>query len=288
MNKLAKFFIACGAVFVIGLVMFAAGFAKGGVDGLEKVAADHDWVSAGPGALATVELHDQEFESIESTGVMDVVIVGPDSYEKIVSDYHIEMAVEPKPGTVVAVHGSNIQPPNMKVEGKTLKLNGGEENEFEGINLDFSSDSVYPAVIVFCPDQELDQIKISSVFSDVELRDISFKQADIRLNAGDVETANIVSQGLTIEGDSGDAEISGELKGQTEIKLEAGDIEVETKDALKNYTMKIKSSAGDIKIGEKEIAEETAEGYSYTSDGGKYTLLLETEMGDIEVNRIEQ
>ena len=289
MKKLMTFFISCAAVFLKGLVMFIVGVNTGGVDGLHAVAEDHDWVNDGPGALSTVEVDDLDFDTIEATGVADVVIVGENSYDKIISDYHLETVVEPKPGSVVMVSGSNMEAPASELDGKTLKLFGGNQQDFNGINLDFSSESVYPTMIVFCPDKKLDQIKISSAFSDVELRDISFDNAKIELNFGDVEAENIVSQGIKINSDNGDVDLSGELKGTTDIKVEAGDIEIDTKDALKVYTMKIKTLAGDINIGEKEIEgyETDEEGYSYTKDGSKYTLLLETLSGDVDVNQIK-
>ena len=290
MKKLMTFFISCAAVFLIGLIMFIVGVNTGGVDGLHAVAEDHDWVNEGPGALATVEVGDLDFDSIEATGVADVVIVGENSYDQVIRDYHLETAVDPKPGSVVMVHGSNMEAPASELDGKTLKLFGGSQQDFNGINLDFSSDPVYPTMIVFCPDKQLDQIKISSQFSDVTLQDISFKQADIALNFGDIETKNIESKGMTIVSDEGDVELSGELRGKTSIALEMGDIEIDTKDTLKKYTIKAQSDVGDIIIGKKEIVDDAhaEEGYLYTQNGGDDTLILETKTGDIEVHQIEQ
>ena len=290
MRKLRVFFITCAAVFVVGVAMSIGGAAAGGVQGFEKVAEDRDWVTTGPGAQATVELQDLDFDAIEATGVMDVVIVGESSYSEVVRDYNLEGAAEPKAGTAVCVFGSNVEPPDVKLDGKTLKLTGGAEQEFQGINLNFSSASVYPAVIVFCPDKEIDSIKVSSAFSDVTLKDISVKQADIQLNYGDVETENIVSQGIMIDNEFGDAALSGDLKGTTEIQLEEGDIELDTKTDPKAYSMKIKTEAGDITIGDKESGESKAdeEGYSYTQTGGEDTLLLETINGDVKVRQISQ
>ena len=281
MKKLKVFFIICAAVFVAGLGMSIAGAAAGGVDGFEAVAEDHDWVSAGPGAMATVSVDDLDFDSIESTGVTDVVIAGEDYYDEIVSDYKLETVLDPQPGTAIAVFGSNIEAPDMAMEGKTLVINGGQGEEFEGINLDFSSENAYPTVIVFCPDKELEKISISSAFSDVELKDIAFKEAEIGLNYGDVEGKHIKSQGIKIESDSGDVELSGELQGETEVTTGAGDIEIETADALKAYAMDIETSVGDIKIGDKE------KGVSYKQDGGKHSLVLRADTGDIEVSRID-
>ena len=288
MSRLVKFFITCGAVFVVGFAMCIAGAATGGVDGFKAVAEDHDWVSAGSGSRATVELNDQEFDSIESTGVMDVVIVSKDNYDKVIGEYDLTAIVEKDRCNAIAIFGSETKAPELTVYGNTLKIQGAAENEFDGINLDFTSENAYPTVIVFCPDKQMEQIKINSAFSDVWIKGVSFKNADIELNYGDVDAEGIVSQGIDIRNDCGDVELAGDLKGQTKVKIESGDIDIDTKAETKDYSMAIKALSGDVTIGDKEIEEFAEEGYSYKQDGGEDSLDLEAAAGDIKVRQLEQ
>lgn len=286
MRKLKAFFIVCAAVFVVGMIMSIAGFGSGGVQGFEAVAEDHDWVSAGPGARVTTEMNDLDFDSIEAVGPTEVVIVGEREYAEIVGEYGLETAAKPKAGTAVAIFGKNNHAPVMEMDGKTLRISRDQDSEVNGIYLNFSSEDAYPTVIVFCPDKQLEQIKVNSSYSDVELRSISFKRAEIMLNFGDIEAENIVSRGITIESDDGDVELSGDLKGQTNVKAERGDIDIDTKTALKEYTMKLAASVGEITIGDGEgkFMDTDEEGYSYIQDGGEDTLILKADTGDIELS----
>ena len=285
MKRLKVFFITCAAVALVGLVMLVAGASTGGVEGFDAVAADHDWISGSPGARASVEQNDLEFENIEAIGYMDVVIVGERYYNDMADEYELGTITEPNAGTVIALFGSNLEEPDFKVEGKTLKINA-PEIEQDKITLNFSSEDVYPTVIVFCPDKELKSIKLNSSISDVEMKGISFKYADIANNTGDVDAENITSQGIKIISDTGDVELSGDLRGTTDVSIETGDVEIDTALPLDKYTMNLKTDTGEIGIGEGEIEDDDFEGYEYTQDGGEDELIIRTNTGDIEIEQM--
>ena len=305
MSKLMKFFITCAAVFVVGLVMLIAGIGTGGVEGLDKVAEDHDWVSGSPGDRASIEVNDLDFESIEATGYMDVILVGPGYYDDVVKDYELETITEAEAGTALAIFGSNLEGPTMEMDDKTLKLSSNTESA-DGVNLNFSSENSYPTVFVFCSDKEIKRFTLSSSSSDVSLLGVSVENADIQLNYGDVEANNIVSKSMKIKIDSGDIELSGELKGTTDVSTDSGDIElsgdlkgttkastdsgdidIDTKMEVKEYSMKVSAAAGDVTIEENEIEyNDEKEGYRYTQEGGEDTLILKTEAGDVKVRTL--
>ena len=75
MSKLAKFFIICAAVCVVGIVMSFAGYAAGGVDNLQKVADKHDWLNVGPNSTETDIITVGEFQSIETEGSLDIAVI---------------------------------------------------------------------------------------------------------------------------------------------------------------------------------------------------------------------
>ena len=287
MSKLAKFFITCAAVFVVGLVMLIAGIATGGVEGLEKVSEDHHWVSTGTGARATVDISGQKFDSIETIGYVDVVVVGPKYYDTIVGEYDVEDIAEPKAGYVLAIFGNNLEAPEMAVKNNTLQITA-PEFEFDGINLDFSSEAYYPTVLVFCPDKELAQVKVNSSACDVFLYGVTCKDVDVRINSGDIHADDIVTKGMIIESDAGDIEMMGDFKGTTKIQTSSGDVQLDTKAALKEYSMKVTAASGDIVIDDEEIeGNNDEEGYRYTQDGGKDTLLIKVDSGDIKIRQYE-
>ncbi len=134
----------------------------------------------------------------------------------------------------------------------------------------------------------MEQIKINSAFSDVWIKGVSFKNADIELNYGDVDAEGIVSQGIDIRSDCGDVELAGDLKGQTKVKVESGDIDIDTKAEIQDYSMTVKALSGDVTIGDKEIEEFAEEGYSYKQDSGEDSLDLEAAAGDKTVRHLEQ
>lgn len=274
MRKGLKVLIACAGVFVLGLVMTVAGYATGGVNGLQKVAEDHDWISTDPAELSITE-QEYEFDSIESTGPVDLEIVGARYYKKVLADYDLE-DIDAKSGKVIVICDKEKDEPAVKVKDGKLIVEAVPRDDKPAINL--NSNYWGPTVIVLCSDKELESIKISSSACDVDLSGVAFKKADIGTNAGDIEAEGITSKGLKIMCDAGDVEVQGDLKGLTEITCEAGDIEVDTADGLATYRMDLHADAGDIEVGEIEI-----EGVNYTQKGGKDFLKLKTQAGSIEV-----
>ncbi len=274
MRKGLKVLIACAGVLVLGIVMTAAGYASGGMDGLQKVAEDHDWISVDPAELTTTE-QEYEFDSIESTGPVDLEIAGARYYKKVLADYDLE-DIDAKAGKVIVICDKDKDEPSVKVKEGKLIVEAVPRDDKPSISL--NSEYWGPTVIVLCSDKELESIKISSSACDVDLSGVAFKKADIGTNAGDIDAEGITSKGLKIMCDAGDVEVQGDLKGLTEITCEAGDIEVDTADGLVMYRMDLHADAGDIEVGEIEI-----EGVNYTQKGGKDFLKLKTQAGSIEV-----
>jgi len=294
MNRIAKFFVICAAVFVIGMILFVIGIATGGIDGLHKVAQDHSWVNEGSTEICTVETKG-EFDEVKITGPIDVVMVSEDYYDNAVKEYDLDDLENPGTGTVAFRYGNAYNEPEATIDNGTLEIKGIQDDDEHFVGIDLSDEgSAWPVAIVFCGDKELKSVNVSSEYADVEMKGIAFAVADIELNDGDVELENIKSKGLKISSDYGDVEVSGDLSGDTEITLEDGDIEVDTLADIKDYTIKAGADSGDIKVGKTEIdfpydVDEglQEEGYQYIQEGGKDTLIVKTTCGDIEISTVK-
>ena len=294
MNRIAKFFVICAAAFVLGLILFVIGITADGIDGYHKVAKDHNWVKDGSTKICTVETKG-EFDSVEATGPIDVVLVGGDYFNEAVKEYNLIEEENLGPGTVVLRYGNAYDAPEVTLDSGTLEITGIQDDNEPFVGIDLSGgDSAWPVAIVFCDDKELKAVKVSSEYADVEMMGIAFADADIELNDGDVDLANIRSKGLKISSDYGDVEVAGDLRGETEVTLESGDIEIDTLAKLKEYTIKAGSDNGDIKVGKKELefpfdgtGDEQEEGYQYIQEGGKDTLVVKTTYGDIEIGTVK-
>ena len=276
MSKTARFFLICAMIFTLGLVLTVGGCAAGGIAGIEKAVDGGKWTMDGePVETKTIE-NDYEFSSIEATGEADFVIVGSKYYEDALDDHGIS-GVEAKVGRVVVVYDKSKTAPEVKADGGRLIIDAGKgENEIH-----FSENWFEPTVIVFCDDKELGSVSVSSSACDLEMKGVSFKTADLGMNAGDVDLKDIISGGLKVEADAGDIGIAGVLRGVTDVSTDAGSIEIDVFNGTRAYTMDLHTDAGEIKVGEDEI-----DGTSYTQKGGDDSITVRTDAGDIEIGSL--
>lgn len=266
MSNGAKFLIACAVVFVLGAILAIGGAMAGGTEYFDndtKKMPDTETSS-----------YDFSFSSIEATGCTDIRLVGTRYYDEVLEDFEIT-DIEPQKGRVIVIRQVDKDVPEVEADGETLKINGGSAEFALG---DF--DLFEPTVIVFCGDEELKSIKVSSGESDIEAKGVKFAAADIGLNAGDAEFKDVVSGGIKVEDDAGDIIVSGMLNGTTDLHTEAGDIEVDVADGIRSYTIDIRADAGSIEVGEQEI-----EGTTFTQEGGDRVLKLSSKAGEIELGQ---
>ena len=275
MSKTGKFFVICAVLFALGLVLTIGGCAAGGAAGIQKAVDGGEWsVNTDPVDTAIIE-NDYEFSSIEATGEADFIFVGSRYYSDAVRDY-ILTDTDAKAGKVVVIYDRSKQAPEVKTEGDRLVIDAGKGNHV------YLSDSFHgPKVIVFCGDEELESVKISSSACDLDMKGISFKTADLGMNAGDVDMKDITSGGLKIIADAGDIEIAGVLKGTTDVRADGGDIDIDVSGDLASYTLDVHAEAGDLKIGKEEI-----DGGSYTQKGGEDTIKVRADAGDIDIGSL--
>lgn len=276
MSKIAKFFLICAVVFTLGLVLTVGGCAAGGPAGIEKAVDGNEWsINTDPVETEVIE-KDYEFSSIEATGEADFVIVGSKYYQDALGDADIS-GIDAKAGKVVVIYDKSKDAPEVKTDGSRLVVDAGKAD-----NRIYLSDEYFgPTVIVFCDDKELDSIKVSSSSCDLDIKGVSFKTADLGMNAGDVDLKDVTSGGLKVISDAGDIDIAGVLKGSTDVKTDAGSIEIDVFNGLTAYTMDLHADAGELRVGDEEI-----DGGDYTQKGGDDSITARTDAGDINIGNL--
>ena len=299
MSKLAKFFIICAAVCVLGIVMTFAGYAAGGVDNMGKVAEKHEWLNVGPDSSETDLLTVGDFKSIEAEGSLDIAIVstgqdldGEDVPELLETFYEDSVA-----GTVAVRWGKGGVMPEIKNENGVLKIKGSTES-IEHVEVNLSGEDPSPDVVVFCSDKELESISINGKYGDISIAGVNAKNTSVNVESGDIELEGLTVGEVTAETTSGDINADYTASSKMSLKAEAGDIyvegcdgeisaettygdiEFETKLPKKQYEITVSTNSGTISIGEVEIESEN----EFSLPGGPNKLTLKTDTGDIDAD----
>ena len=276
MSKSGKFLVTCAIIFAIGLVLTIGGCVAGGPDGFEKMVRDEGFTIEDGAVETATDQYDFEFSSIEARGEADFIFVGSKYYNDIVRD-KVLLDTEAKPGKVVAIYDKEKKAPEVRTEGDRLIIDGGRKEN----SISLAGELFEPTVIVFVDDKDLESVSVSSASGDLEMLGVSFKTADLGMNAGDLDLKDIISGGMKIDVDAGDVEISGVLRGTTDVTTDAGDVEIDVFSGTAAYTMDLHTDAGEIKVGEEEI-----DGGSYKQKGGADVIRVEADAGEIEIGEL--
>ncbi|MDO4176360.1 MAG: DUF4097 family beta strand repeat-containing protein [Bacillota bacterium] len=287
MNKLMKFFIICAITFVVGLGLCLGGVFSGGVDGINKVAEDHDWLDGSPGKMQIETLSNQDFESVEVTGQVEMVFVGAE-FMTTDSDWHLPDSLAstikediPEEGTVLICHGENVAAPEYNIEDGVLKIEGGAPDDGV-VSMNFSSDDGVPKVVVFCGDRMLKNITTSNNWCDVVMLGIAFENASISGSDNDVFMEAVQSENLKIDGNCTDVQLHGAFHGTVDVTTNDADVIIETSVNRDKYAVDIDAEYGDIELDNGEIE---IDGYpwKYSCEGGPNKIIVKNSCGDVEV-----
>lgn len=310
MSNTAKFFIVCAVVFCVGFVTAAAGFAAGGIRGLDKVAEERDWLQTSPGKYTADHIEAGDFDKAEVEGDIDVYFATEKYFtdKKWLKDHDLDeklgnlKGVEPKAGEVLVIRGSKIKAPEVNVKNGVLHIETGK-TVTNGIHLNFSTVSTTPSVYVFCTEDELksievnalsgdvgfygisfDKTSIESASGDVLMKDVTGKGVDVSLLSGDMELKGNIDGAAAIDSASGDIDLSGNILGNIKISAASGDVEFETEAASKNYAIDVNAFAGDLKINEGgKSSTLDAIPIDYKRNGEPNKLTIESMSGDIDL-----
>ncbi|MBE6046531.1 MAG: DUF4097 domain-containing protein [Clostridiales bacterium] len=298
MSKLAKFFIICAAVCVLGIVMSFAGYAAGGVDDLQKVADKHEWLIVGPNSTETDLLTVGEFQSIEAEGSLDITVIAPGEEldEEAVPNFVEDMYYQGTAGTVAVKWGKGNGAPVVTNENGVLKIKGSSE-DFDTAQVNLTGEDPSPDVIVFCSDNELESIHINDKYGDTAIVCVKSKNTKItaesgdivienveggeiaaETNTGDINADNIVSSKMALKAGTGDIDIS-ECGGEISAETATGDIEFAAALPQSQFEMDLSINTGEISIN-----EDTIDAKEFYAKGEPNKLVFRTDTGDIDAD----
>ena len=300
MSKLAKFFIICAAVCVLGIVMTFAGYAAGGVDDLQKVADKHEWLNVGPNSMETDVLEVGEFQSIEAEGSMDIAVLAPASVkDEAAPDFVEDMYYEGAAGTVVVRWGKGNGEPVVTNENGVLKIEGSSEG-IDTVQVNLTGEDPSPDVVVFCSDNELESINIDGKYGDASVAGVKSKSTKIAADSGGIEVEDVEGSEITAQTQTGDIAADGIAVGRLALKTGTGDIDISkcageisaettTGDIEFETTLPQSQFEMDLSVntGEISVNEDAIDPNEFYSKGEPNKLTFRTDTGDIDVNFAE-
>ena len=283
MSKMAKFFITCSAVFVLGIILTAAGYAMGGVQDMEKVEQSHEWFNFGPENKVTDTVKTAEYDSIQVEGNMDIAVIGQGFERDMIADfakdfladnYDAELA-----GNVIVRWKEGTMKPEVKVEKGVLIINsGGADPDFE-VNLSAGDSS--PDVVVLCGGKKLESIDIKTGFGDTAVGGVECKSMTIDSGSGDIELDSAKADRMTLRTEAGDIGITN-CEGDISAEVNSGDIEFDSALAMDQFTVSLHAGSGDVQVND---SDDEVKDFSF--EGGPNKLTLKTKAGDIEADFAE-
>ena len=301
MSKLAKFFIICAAVCVLGVVMSFAGYAAGGVDDLQKVADKHEWLNVGPNSTETDLLTVGEFQSIEAEGSLDIVVTAPgkEMDEEDVPYFIEDMYYGGTAGTVAVRWGKGYGAPEVTNENGVLKIKGNDDS-IDTAQVNLTGEDPSPDVVIFCADKELESIhingkygdaaivcvksksaKVTAESGDIEIEDVGGSEIAAETNTGDIHADDIVSTKMTLKTGTGDIDIS-ECVGEINAETTTGDIEFASVLPQSQFEMDLSVTTGEISVNEDAIDQK-----EFYAKGEPNKLMFRTNTGDIDADFAE-
>ena len=300
MSRLAKFFIICAAVCVLGIVMTFAGYAAGGVDDLQKVADKHEWLNVGPNSTETDVLEVGEFQSIEAEGSLDIAVLAPASVkDEAAPDFVEDMYYEGAEGTVVVRWGKGNGAPVVTNEDGVLKIKGSTDS-IDNVEVNLTGDDPSPDVVVFCSDNELESININGKYGDTAIAGVKSKSTKVTADSGDIEVEDVEGSELTAQTQTGDIAADGIAVGKLALKTGTGDIDISkcageisaettTGDIEFETTLPQSQFEMDLSVntGEISVNEDSIDPNEFYSKGEPNKLTFRTDTGDIDVNFAE-
>lgn len=308
-NTMKKLATVCAIILVAGLAIGGAGYALGGVKGLDKVADEHDWISTSPGERAVAGQAYDSFDSVEVTGNASVYVVSERFYKdqrwlgemELLSSDEIDKA---EVFHVIVIKPEDIPAPEIRVDNNLLKIDAKEKES--GISLDFSSgEQRIPQILICCPEKEMYKLSVEVDTGNIMLGGITYKEADLETDTGYVQTDGVIGAKQKMDSDTGDVNLSGvftnltkatsdtgdvnlsgEFLGAVEAESDTGNVVLETASFLKAFgEIDLKSDTGDISIqeGGSDIAKIDSTPAHYTRRGPGTKLKAESDTGDIKV-----
>ena len=284
-NGLKRFFIVCGVVCCLGLLMVVIGYFTGGMRGMNDMDQRYDWIKVGDAEMTSLSLGETAgenvgFDSVRVTGDMDVNFISGEKSETTLT------------------YDKTSQQPVFEIQDGVLMVDAREINDTTLINLGSGDRTPYLTVCV--PEgEELDSVDIDTSYGDIDMDGISMKTADISAGYGDihmnrvsygnmeitagygdVDGTSVVSGGLIIRADSGNVDLRGEFSGETDIAVDYGDVDMQTSLTEDMYSFDVNVDYGDLRIG----ANSYGDSGRIRQGNGAHLIKIVSDAGDVAID----
>lgn len=285
-NKgLKRFFIICGIVCCVGLLMTAVGYFTGGIRGMDDMSERYSWINSGKAEMTSLSLRDSagadvKFDSVAVTGDMNVTFISGDNADTTLT------------------YDKNSQQPVFEVRDGVLTVDAREINDTALINLGGGDRTPYLTVCVPAGERleradidtsygdvemkgiSVETVKISAGYGDVDMSDVSYGNMEIIADYGDVTGSAVVSGGLIIRADYGDVNLRGEISGDTDITVDYGDVDIQTSLAESMYSFDVNVDYGDLRIGVNSYGDTGR----IVQGSGDNLIKVTSDAGDVAVD----
>lgn len=280
--------IALGICFAVGLVLAVMGAAMG-AKGVIALTKEHGiQILDNMDSWSYKDMDVDAFESISiDTRTADVNIVASKD-----GKYGVDVNLIGNESTIKVVNENGVL--SIKDTGSDLgfiiSLSPWGTSYDNVITIYVPEEVVLKDIELVCNAGDIDidgisgaeKLAVTADAGDIDVSGGKFGTISVTVSAGDVTMEDIsVSQSLNADMAVGDLDVSGNIAADVYVKSNVGDIDITTKVSSSEYKYDITVNVGDIEVFGHEI--EGFDGELTGNPDGKYTMHLESDMGDITV-----
>ena len=177
----------------------------------------------------------------------------------------------------------DIEIEDVRLEGKLrIQTVSGD------VNLD--SETMHDCEIISTSgDIEIEDVKlegklrIQTVSGDMNLDNETMHACEIITTSGDVEARDLISTDFSVKTVSGDVDLDELEADRVDISSTSGDVEICMSDACEGYTLKGKTTSGDIDVAHGKVSRDFVGASCYIVGEGSSKVNIKTLSGDISV-----
>lgn len=194
------------------------------------------------------------------TNVMDVIVTTGDTY------------------SVSYTCKSNLTPEIIQKNDK-LTIKQTKKSGFNWFFGGLSSSHNCEVTITVPAGEILDLLTIDSSVGDVQIADITAKNAEFDLSVGDIKIVRSNIDDCKFDCSTGDVELTSTTFASLDADISVGDVKISSDIDLDDYAFDIHTSVGDVKINGKN------EGSSYSSKGdSNKKIKIDGSTGDVKID----
>jgi hypothetical protein len=270
------FFVICGILFFLGVILAVIGYAGGGLL--------HSVVVTDGGVKVLSAEENRKVVKIDETY---------ENFKNIVVDISVADRVTIKEGDTYSVKGqSRVLNGKLiaKLEGETIHVCNEERNginwgisDLSDLFIDYSDDGYNDneyLEITYPKGANIGDVKINTyVTGDLTVENLVCDSLTVDVSVSEAEFNNIETERLNVKSSVGDIEIHGILHGRSDIEMGTGDLELYLDQEETDMSYNIENGVGELEIG----AVEFGPGKHTKKYNTKNMLEINSSVGDIKM-----